>query len=97
LPWDDGLGQVFRCFLQRYSKRARDPELYQVLAPFFAHHALDLCLPHKYPSTSIEARGRLLGLCEDLLMGTTFETALARCFAAPASPEVESTRAPLSA
>ncbi len=75
--WPRGMGLLWRAFWATYLDGTGDTELGEVAAPFFAWRALVLCNPRWYPEVAADARERLLGLIERLLVGPRFAPELA--------------------
>jgi hypothetical protein len=70
--WAGGLGLLWHRFWSTYLDAAGSDVL-TAAAPFFAWRALVLASPAWYPDLSVEARDRLLGLCERALEAPRFD------------------------
>jgi hypothetical protein len=58
---------LFRRFLDAYLSRAEDPELLEVIPPFFAFRALVIAHPRWYPTLSDATREALIGFARSLM------------------------------
>jgi aminoglycoside phosphotransferase (APT) family kinase protein len=71
--WPAGLLPVWSAFWSTYLEGTGDPEVLEVIAPFFAWRALVVASPVWYPSLTVEERGALLGFAEAALDGGAFD------------------------
>jgi hypothetical protein len=74
--WASGLGRVWQVFFDAYADARPDPELFDVIAPFFAWRALVVTSPAWYPGMSAEDRDRMLGFVERVLAAPRFDPAM---------------------
>ncbi len=65
--WPKGISPLWRAFFEAYFEARPDPEMGEVIAPFFAWRALVVASPVWYPSLSVAERDALLRFAERLL------------------------------
>ena len=75
--WPEGLGRLWRHFWREYVGASGDRDLVAVVAPFLAWRGLVVASPAFYPSTSADARDRLLRFVEDVLDSDRFDPSAA--------------------
>ncbi len=85
--WRRSLGRLYHRFFETYLEHRDDPELFEVIGPYFAWRGLVLASPRWYPDLPPRDRDKLLHFVEHALDGTRpFHPALAeevlRCTAA---------------
>lgn len=68
-----GTGPLWYRLWQTYAEERRDPELYQVIAPFLAWRALVVCNPAFYPNLTGASRSTLLAFVERVLDADAFD------------------------
>jgi Ser/Thr protein kinase RdoA (MazF antagonist) len=70
--WAGVFETLWNEFWERYTSRSGDPDLFQVLPPFFAWRALVLASPAWYSGLATEGRKALLGFTERILDASRF-------------------------
>ncbi len=73
--WQRAFRALFHEFLGTYCRLAKDDELFEVCAPFFAWRGLVLANPVWYPALGPEARDRVLRFIERVLSAERFDPA----------------------
>jgi Ser/Thr protein kinase RdoA (MazF antagonist) len=75
--WQSGLGTLWERFFTVYSREAREVDVLDAIAPFFAWRALVIASPRWYPNLSPDERGRILAFAERALRAKRFDPASA--------------------
>lgn len=71
--FDGALRQLWSRVFESYGKQRSDPELMDVVGPFYAWRALVLACPAWYPEVADAHRDTMLRFAERLLAGETFD------------------------
>lgn len=64
--------ELFDLFLDRYFKKTKDPEMWEVMAPFYAFRVTVVCNPLFYPDVTNETRRRLFNFALNSMEDETF-------------------------
>jgi Phosphotransferase enzyme family len=71
--WREGISPLWLSFWADYLAGSGDVEVLEVLGPFFAHRALALASPSRYPQLTEAQRGALLTFAEQVMAASMFD------------------------